>query len=976
MSYKAFISYSHAADGKLAPALQTSLQRFAKPWYRLRAIRVFRDKTTLSVTPALWPAIEKAIGESEYFVLLASPEAATSQWVSEEVEYWCRHAPVDKLLLVLTNGEIAWDRSTGDFDWKRTTALPTNLRGVFRQEPMYVDLRWAQTEVHLSLTNPRFRDGVADVGATLYGRPKDELIGEDVRQHRRTVQLTSIAVALLITLTFLATWQAFIANQRQKVAQSRYLAQSSIIEESRDPMLSLLLAREAFRTQESSETLSQLYRTALIPWPRVVYRNHTSPVQRGAVNPKGNRVVTISLNEAHIWAADGSQLNKVEGSFYAVSWSPDGLTLLLASFDGPAFLLNMDGEIVSRVHVPENAWITDAEWSRDSSRLIVVLHPKSGHEASFKHRALVLGNDGKPVAELLGHTKRINRAVWNPVGTTILTASDDGKAIIWDWSGAPLATLSHKHAVYDADWHPNGKVVATASGYSGVPAQGELRIWNADGKLLLNREHAFGTVSRVRWSPDGTRAAIATQDKKVQIWTAQGELVATLRHGYWSTILSWSTDATMRLLTHDIDSVRIWSINGQLLSTIYGLGTGSFPGEAHWSPGRADILITSEDGTAAIWSMKSEFITRVSHDEKVTSAHWSPDRERILTTSEDRTARIWSGTGRLLSTLDHGDTVNEGAWSPDGATIVTVAEDSTVNLWTREGNRLSILKDHSKPALQAKWSPDGSRFVSSSGGYEGPGYKGEAIVWSARGDRLATVHTNGAGILSLAWHPSGKFFVTIDANLSGDGPRGGRAFFWSPGGELIAELTGHTDGAWDCQWSPNGEYLFTASYDHTARIWDKTGKPLRVLKHDWVVSKGAWSPDSTRIATLSWTKEAEAREVRVWKIDGSVEHLFRDPDGKTASVSWSPSGNHLITTSEDGTARIRTPNGVVLGVVNAHTGPARISEWNQDGSLIMTIADDGSVAIWPATPAGIKELIDRRIRRDFNTEERARYGLD
>ena len=43
--YRAFISYSHAADGKLAPTLQAALQSFAKPWYRLRSIRVFRDKT-------------------------------------------------------------------------------------------------------------------------------------------------------------------------------------------------------------------------------------------------------------------------------------------------------------------------------------------------------------------------------------------------------------------------------------------------------------------------------------------------------------------------------------------------------------------------------------------------------------------------------------------------------------------------------------------------------------------------------------------------------------------------------------------------------------------------------------------------------------------------------------------------------------------------------------------------------------------
>ena len=43
MKFAAFISYSHAADGTLAPALHTGLHRLAKPWYVLRALRVFRD---------------------------------------------------------------------------------------------------------------------------------------------------------------------------------------------------------------------------------------------------------------------------------------------------------------------------------------------------------------------------------------------------------------------------------------------------------------------------------------------------------------------------------------------------------------------------------------------------------------------------------------------------------------------------------------------------------------------------------------------------------------------------------------------------------------------------------------------------------------------------------------------------------------------------------------------------------------------
>src|SRR5262245_34418986 len=91
--YAAFLVYSRAVDGRLAPALGDALQQFAKPWYRPRALRVFRDSASLAANPGLWSSIVAALEQSEYFILLASPEAAASQWVNREVEYWLTHKP-------------------------------------------------------------------------------------------------------------------------------------------------------------------------------------------------------------------------------------------------------------------------------------------------------------------------------------------------------------------------------------------------------------------------------------------------------------------------------------------------------------------------------------------------------------------------------------------------------------------------------------------------------------------------------------------------------------------------------------------------------------------------------------------------------------------------------------------------------------------------------------------------------------------
>ena len=141
MPYKAFISYSHAADGNLAPAIQYALHRIAKPWYRLRSMRIFRDQTNLSASPGLWSSIESALRDSEFFLFMASPTAAQSIWVQKEVDWWLSNRSAQSFLIILTEGELAWDNTLQDFDWSITTALPHRLSKAFTEEPLYIDLR-------------------------------------------------------------------------------------------------------------------------------------------------------------------------------------------------------------------------------------------------------------------------------------------------------------------------------------------------------------------------------------------------------------------------------------------------------------------------------------------------------------------------------------------------------------------------------------------------------------------------------------------------------------------------------------------------------------------------------------------------------------------------------------------------------------------------------------------------------------------
>src|SRR5215472_8623152 len=187
---KAFISYSHSADPKLAKNLQWHLEQLGKPLHRRRVIDIFRDQTDLFANPGLWQSIKAALAKSEYFLLLASPRAAKSEWVQKEVDYWLSNRDRRKLLIVLTHGDLAWDDQAHDFDWARTSALPLNFQKHFAEPPVWVDLRWTRGKAP-PWSNPRFRDAVATIASTLRGVPKRDLESADLRQHLKLRDLKS-----------------------------------------------------------------------------------------------------------------------------------------------------------------------------------------------------------------------------------------------------------------------------------------------------------------------------------------------------------------------------------------------------------------------------------------------------------------------------------------------------------------------------------------------------------------------------------------------------------------------------------------------------------------------------------------------------------------------------------------------------------------------------------------------------------------
>jgi len=222
--FDAFISYSHEGDSEIADNIRSAIQKIGKPWYKLFSSRVFIDKNNLAATDNGWNELKKALNQSQYLILLASPEIVESPWVKKELNYWLQECKGRKILIALTEGDIVWfnckeNKKPSDFNWDKTSALPKSLSLKFEDEPFWVDFRGIRQADNKKINVSNYFVPIAKLAAHIKNIDVDSLISEDYKQVKLARKLAILAVIILLVLSAFAINFAVEANYQEEIAK-------------------------------------------------------------------------------------------------------------------------------------------------------------------------------------------------------------------------------------------------------------------------------------------------------------------------------------------------------------------------------------------------------------------------------------------------------------------------------------------------------------------------------------------------------------------------------------------------------------------------------------------------------------------------------------------------------------------------------------------------------------------------------------
>lgn len=275
------------------------------------------------------------------------------------------------------------------------------------------------------------------------------------------------------------------------------------------------------------------------------------------------------------------------------------------------------------------------------------------------------------------------------------------------------------------------------------------------------------------------------------------------------------------------------------------------------SPDGTQIATGDNNGVLRVWDIASgEIVVELEREQPNTdgaifSIDYSPDGVLIAAAHGSGAVYVWDVTtlresATLRAALDAGSSpIFSTDFSADGTWLSAAAPSAPLPLWSVAGveSGRPNVTDVSASASSIAFSPDSRYLAIINNG-------GELGLWDVDAEQMRSLRNIGFGMegYAVAFSPDSQ-------TLAASG-RDGILRVWSVEGFIEGEepsivLEEHTDSVTSIDFSSNGVFAASGSWDHTLRLWDvETWKSIAVFNDtDGFIFEVDFSADGRLLAS-------------------------------------------------------------------------------------------------------------------------------
>lgn len=373
---------------------------------------------------------------------------------------------------------------------------------------------------------------------------------------------------------------------------------------------------------------------------------------------------------------------------------------------------------------------------------------------------------------------------------------------------------------------------------------------------------------------------------------------------------------------------------------VESMNQGDLAGSLPWfvralelDTGRPELEEAHRIRIAATLNQLPRLVQILEAGTNLSAARFGPGGHWILFRSEnDSLAQVWdAASGQPVAPpLRHQAFLRSAVFDAAGQRVLTASYDGTAQAWeARTGQPAAPPLRHAAGVTSAVFTPDDRRVVTGA-------FQGGVAVWDASsGERLLQLPAEES-VHDVACSPDGRWIAgAVDRGLrlwETNRPHSSR---------LIESRMVH--GLRRVMFSPDSSRVLGAG-GTGSRVWDVASTtPLTpVLLHPnfWVFGAG-FGPGGATV--VSWGRDGLAR---IWGIGDQIAEIppLRH-DHAVRHAEFSPDGLHLVTASQDHTARVWDAQTGELLCALRHSGPLVHASFSDDGRRVVTL-DARTARVW------------------------------